>query len=276
MLPVVHDCVSTWYLAVSSWPPPFHYHHQQSIEMILLDLDSEMTGVYRNVEVKFPLVHERGDAKPRTPIYAQIKLSAATSCQYLNSPIHTRSLAIMTPALIRLHLKPGELSTSTLAREAEAMQIQSTLSSRSTNSSNGVGENTVIFIVLGVGWSCSFSVLCWFVRRCAPYDTWSRLHWTPSSMYAPEMSEKSPRFTMNLLLATFYMSSRAPSLKASRSTTKVIWLTLLAPRSLLTRDPDWLLLRESPTCRVQRCPESPKFAPATFTYHPLPSSSLRT
>lgn len=36
---LVHNCVSTWWLAVSSWPAPFHCHHQQSIEMILLDLE---------------------------------------------------------------------------------------------------------------------------------------------------------------------------------------------------------------------------------------------
>lgn len=111
------------------------------------------------MEVKVPLVYERGNARPRTSIYALIKLSGATPSQYLNSPIHTRFLAIMAPALIRLHnFKPGELSASTFTHETETMQIQSTLYSRSTNSSDG-GENTIIFIVLGVGWSCSFIVL---------------------------------------------------------------------------------------------------------------------
>lgn len=90
----------------------------------------------------------------------------------LNS-VHTLSLVIVTPALNHLHnFEPGELSTYTFTREAEAMHIQSALYPRSTIETNsgsgsggGVGKNTIIFIVLGVGWSCSFIVLCWLVRR---------------------------------------------------------------------------------------------------------------
>jgi len=87
----------------------------------------------------------------------------------------------MAPTPIRLHnFKPGELPTSFLTREAETMQIQSTLQSRSDSSSGagGVGEDTIIFIVLGVGWSHSFFVLCNLVRRCAPHDT----------VYVPEVA----------------------------------------------------------------------------------------
>ncbi|KAG6379408.1 hypothetical protein JVT61DRAFT_11876 [Boletus reticuloceps] len=63
----------------------------------------------------------------------------------------------MTPAPIRLHnFEPGRLSTSTLSREAKAMHIKSALYSRSSNEdqnsngSGGLGENTIIFITLGV------------------------------------------------------------------------------------------------------------------------------
>lgn len=79
----------------------------------------------------------------------------------------------MAPALIYPHnFKPGELSTSTFTHEAEAIRAQSALYSRSTSEANsvsgsgGVETNTIIFIVVGVGWSCLFIVPCYLGRRC--------------------------------------------------------------------------------------------------------------
>lgn len=73
----------------------------------------------------------------------------------------------MAPTPIRLdNLQPGELPTSILTREVAATQIQSTLHYRSVSSSGagGIGEDTIIFIILGVGWSCSFFVLRYPLR----------------------------------------------------------------------------------------------------------------
>lgn len=137
-------------------------------------LDSEEIGIYRNVEVRFLLVHgcqSNAEARTRNPtmtsIYSLIEFSAATSSQYLTSSIHARFLIIVTPILIRLHnFKLGSPSTSTFTREAEIMHVQSALYSRSStavnssSSSGGVQESTIIFIVVGVGWSCSFVVPC--------------------------------------------------------------------------------------------------------------------